>query len=83
MPLSIARSVPEYLTTREGATYLRISEITLRKWRSSGKGPPYRMHGSRVLYARRDLDEWSLSRSRSSTVAQHALSLPAEGGVAP
>jgi excisionase family DNA binding protein len=42
-----------YATTAEAATYLRVSERTLYRWRSAGLVPSHKVRG-RVLF---DLDE--------------------------
>lgn len=48
----------EFLTTAEVAQLLRTSTETVRYWRHTGKGPKSFKVGRRVLYARRDLDNW-------------------------
>jgi hypothetical protein len=59
-----------FLTTKEAATYLRMSPRTIERLRVEGKGPPYRKCGrgkkAKVLYAIGDLDAW-LGDVRSST----------------
>jgi predicted site-specific integrase-resolvase len=56
-----------FLTTTEAANFLRISPITLSRWRIGGYGPPYRKFGRRVVYARDDLLAWANQQARSST----------------
>lgn len=68
MGMTMSKSLPEYMTTREAAKYLRLAEVTLRKWRSKGTGPRFRRHGARVLYARENLDNWSRRQIARSTV---------------
>lgn len=51
------------MTPKEAAEYLKISEVTLRKSRSTGKlfnypTPPYRKFGVLVRYRKPDLDAW-------------------------
>jgi len=46
----------ELLNTPDAATYLKISRITLEKWRSQGVGPIYVKIGRQVKYRREDLD---------------------------
>jgi hypothetical protein len=58
---------PVFLTVKEAAALLRLSEITLGRWRIAGYGPPYRKFGRRVIYARDDLLVWAKQQSRSST----------------
>lgn len=50
--------MPELLTTREAAEYLRQSESTLAHWRVAGTGPRTVRIGRRVLYRRDDLAEF-------------------------
>lgn len=51
----------------EAARYLGISARTLEGWAVRGGGPRMLKLGSRVLYRRRDLDEWLAGRERAST----------------
>lgn len=64
-------SAPElespYLNTEEAAAYLRISVRALENYRLEGGGPPYRKHGGRVVYHKRDLDVWSRARRYTDT----------------
>lgn len=57
-----------YLTTKQAAEALNVSCSLLEKLRVSGDGPPYYKIGPRrVLYARKDLDDWISARRRQST----------------
>jgi hypothetical protein len=56
-----------FFTVIEAAAFLRISPITLGRWRIEGCGPPYRKFGRRVVYARDDLLAWANQQARSST----------------
>lgn len=38
------------LTAPEAAAYLRVTEVTLARWRSTRRGPEYTKSGGRVLY---------------------------------
>ncbi|WP_306812059.1 MULTISPECIES: AlpA family transcriptional regulator [unclassified Sphingobium] len=58
---------PRLLRTKEAARFLGLSIRTLEKHRTYGTGPTYRKIGGRVLYAVRDLEEWSAIGSRKST----------------
>ena len=58
---------PAFLTVKETARFLRLSEITLCRWRIEGGGPPYRKFGRRVVYAHSDLRIWADAHRRSST----------------
>jgi hypothetical protein len=56
-----------FFTVLEAAAFLRISAVTLGRWRIEGRGPPFRKFGRRVVYARDDLLAWAREQSRSST----------------
>jgi excisionase family DNA binding protein len=56
-----------YLTAKEAAKFLTLSEHTLRNWRVEGKGPGFHKLGSRVVYARVDLEAWADQQYRNST----------------
>jgi hypothetical protein len=59
-----------FLTVPEAAGLLRLSVVTLGRWRTEGFGPPYRKFGRRVLYDRSDLIAWANAQARSSTSDQ-------------
>ena len=45
--------------TRKAAAYIDSTELTLRTWRSQGRGPVfYRGPGQKISYLRADLDAW-------------------------
>jgi hypothetical protein len=56
----------EFLTIEEAAELLRVKPGTLDNWRSEEKGPPYRRHGTRIVYERTALLKWS-ERHRGRT----------------
>ena len=56
-----------FLTAAEAANFLRISSVTLSRWRVEGCGPRYRKFGRRVVYALDDLLAWAQEQLRSST----------------
>jgi Helix-turn-helix domain len=56
-----------FLTVSEAAALLRLSEITLGRWRIEGSGPPFRKFGRRVVYDRADLIAWADAQRRQST----------------
>jgi predicted site-specific integrase-resolvase len=56
-----------FLNAAEAAAWLRISAVTLARWRIEGRGPQFRKFGRRVVYARDDLLAWARQQSRSST----------------
>lgn len=58
---------PEFLTTNEAGTFLRLSPRTLEKQRVQGGGPRFRKLGARVVYAAVDLRAWADSRSYEMT----------------
>jgi excisionase family DNA binding protein len=61
---------PCFLRVREAAELLRVSTVTLGRWRVSGRGPAFRKFGRRVLYALSDLLEWADDQRRLSTSEQ-------------
>ncbi len=61
------RDPQTYLTTAETARLLRVSEVTLARWRIEGQGPAFNKFGKRVLYARDDVLTWAKSQRRTST----------------
>lgn len=56
-----------YLTNAEAAALLKLSPRTLEKLRVNGGGPRFHKFGSRVIYARADLDAWASERICEST----------------
>jgi hypothetical protein len=56
---TVATTNPEFLTTEEAATFLRLSPRTLEKQRVLGGGPRFRKFGARVVYAAVDLRAWA------------------------
>ncbi len=54
--------VSPFLSVREAAIYLRLSERALENFRAVGGGPEYRKHGHRVVYEIKALDAWSYKR---------------------
>ena len=59
---------PEQKYDQSGAaTYLGANPRTLEGWRVRGGGPRFIKVGRRVVYRRRDLDEWLAARERAST----------------
>ncbi|QRY41419.1 helix-turn-helix domain-containing protein [Microbacterium hominis] len=53
-----AVSVSPLMDSREIATYLRVSESTLSRWRSAGQGPPFLRLGGIARYRLEAVDEW-------------------------
>ena len=60
---------PIFMTATEAATFLRVSAVTLGRWRISGHGPPFRKFGRKVVYRKRDLLVWAEQQTRTSTSA--------------
>jgi Helix-turn-helix domain len=56
-----------FLTAAEAAAFLRISPVTLGRWRIEGCGPAYRKFGRRVVYALADLAGWAEAQRQVST----------------
>jgi hypothetical protein len=50
--------MPDLMTTREVADWLRRPVETLRYWRWHGEGPPSFKIGRRVMYDRADVEAW-------------------------
>lgn len=55
------------LTTKEAAELLRLKAHTLENMRWQGSGPPFRKHGGRVFYHRKELFQWSERARRQSS----------------
>ena len=66
------------LNTPEAAEVLRISAITLHRWRNAGKGPPYVEMGRKVYYRRTALELWIQQQQRQpeSTDDEPAMNRP-------
>ena len=45
-----AREIERLLTEAEVATWLRVAQQTLRRWRVQGRGPPFLKVGASVRY---------------------------------
>ena len=56
-----------YLTQREVAAHLRLSERTLERHRVAGTGPVFVKLGRRVVYRREDIERWTEARTHQST----------------
>jgi Helix-turn-helix domain len=57
----------EYLTAREAAKFLMMTEKTLRNWRSLGIGPPYAKYVGKILYRLSDLKAYLEEHTYKST----------------
>jgi predicted DNA-binding transcriptional regulator AlpA len=59
-PANVTNAAQLFLTAAEAATLLRVSAITLSRWRIQGYGPRWiKMGPKRVAYARDDLIAWT------------------------
>jgi hypothetical protein len=65
----------DFLTAPEAAALLRVSPVTLGRWRIEGCGPPYKKFGRRVLYACSDVLFWADAQTRLNT-SEPAHTLP-------
>lgn len=59
----------ELLTPEEVGQRLKVANVTLRKWRLSGRGPRFVRCGSRVRYRADHVERWVDQRTVSSTSA--------------
>lgn len=48
----------EFLSVEEFAHHLKVSPLTLQKWRCNSKGPKFIKVGSKVIYRGQDIKEW-------------------------
>ncbi|WP_222352139.1 helix-turn-helix domain-containing protein [Rhizobium leguminosarum] len=55
------------LTAKEAADYLRVTEVTLARWRSTKLGPHYIKSGGKVLYRVSDLLDYVAKNERKGT----------------
>jgi DNA-binding transcriptional MerR regulator len=66
----------EFLSTGELAKLLHRESQTLRVWRTLGQGPRFMRTGdgpfSRVLYSRKDVEDWLAQRTFHSTSEERA-----------
>jgi excisionase family DNA binding protein len=56
-----------FLTVAEAAALLRVSTVTLCRWRIQGQGPAHCKFGRRVVYSREELMMWAAKQARIST----------------
>ncbi|NEI57475.1 helix-turn-helix domain-containing protein [Rhizobium leguminosarum] len=59
------------LLASEAAAYLRVSEVTLARWRSGKRGPIYVKTGGRVLYRVSSLLDYVAKGERQGTRPQN------------
>lgn len=68
----------DLLDTKAVGRIIGVAEITLRKWRMGGFGPPFIKLGSNVRYRLSDVDHWLSTRVAASTSAADLLPQPPE-----
>jgi Helix-turn-helix domain len=56
-----------FLTPKEAAELLRLSKVTLSRWRTEGVGPPYNKFGHCVRYDLFTLLGWADDQTRQNT----------------
>lgn len=54
----IESTITDVLNDTTAAALLGLKTQTMRNWRFLGKGPAYSKIGRRVIYARRDIEEY-------------------------
>lgn len=59
--------MPEFLTSKEAAEYLAVSEGSLRSMRSCGYGPAFHRQKRAVRYRVNDLDAYISSLDNAAT----------------
>ncbi|PVD04520.1 hypothetical protein DBP12_03600 [Streptomyces sp. CS014] len=71
------------MTTAEAAKHLKVSPLTLKKWRHEKRGPNYaqRSKGRQVRYRREDLDAWISGPTRAVPKVTEAPAPKRRGGV--
>lgn len=74
---NLAHLPPNYLRTKEAATFLSLSPRTLEKHRTYGTGPTYKKLGGRVVYSVEDLQSWAERGAVTSTTDPRGTVLPA------
>lgn len=57
----------QHLTTQELADRLRVTTVTVARWRGNGIGPKYIKSGGRVLYREDDVAAYENSHTRQKT----------------
>ena len=65
--MAVTDTLTLYMSGREAAAFLGLSPRTLDRYRVNGEGPAFHKFGSRVRYARADLEAWASARRRTST----------------
>lgn len=63
------QATAQYMTVNEVAELLRTPAGTLRYWRHLGKGPASFKLGRRILYTRRDVEDYIAQLRQAQDVA--------------
>ena len=71
----------QHLTQRDLAHRWRVSEASLERWRSQGKGPVFVRLPGRVLYRLEDVEAFEQESLRASTSQPAQVAAAAAGGV--
>lgn len=66
-----------FLTSKELAERWKLTPETMKKWRCSGKSPPYKKIGGRILYKTEDIEKLEDEADRYHTSMTKAPSLSA------
>src|SRR5262249_55557419 len=66
-PIEGTYRTDSFLNAPEAAAWLRVSPVTLARWRIEGRGPPHHRFGRRVTYSLSDLIAWADAQRRQST----------------
>jgi hypothetical protein len=70
-PLHVENPDQCFLTVMEAAALLRVSQVTLARWRIAGVGPPDHKFSRRIVYSMSDLISWADAQRRQSTSECH------------
>jgi len=62
IPGSVKQPEPDFLDERDAARRSSISVRTLQGWRGKGRGPRFVRAHRKVLYPRREFEEWLRSQ---------------------
>jgi predicted DNA-binding transcriptional regulator AlpA len=63
-------TAPDLLTPNEASLILRVSTVTLKRWRTSGEGPSHLRMGKNVVrYERISVERW-LASGRAAKVGR-------------
>jgi len=58
----------DVLDTPEAASYVKLSPVTMERYRLTGEGPKFLRLGKKAIrYRKADLDDWLASRAVAST----------------